>query len=118
MYNIIINLILCSLLFPQSSYNLYSPEINSFYPDSNLWQDNSVFINRNYGVNPITIGVATFDGLNSNGRAYDMTFTGTDSENADTLSSQLIDLSDADTAYFMFYYQSCKASPHRASQKV
>jgi len=79
---------------------------NSFYPDSNLWQDNSVFINRNYGVNPITIGVATFDGLNSNGRAYDMTLTGTDSENADTLSSQQIDLSDADTAYFMFYYQS------------
>ena len=27
MYNIIINLILCSLLFPQSSYNLYSPAI-------------------------------------------------------------------------------------------
>jgi len=79
---------------------------NSFYPDSNLWQDNSVFINRNYGINPITIGVATFDGLNSNGRAYDMTLTGTDSENADTLSSQQIDLSDADTAYFMFYYQS------------
>ena len=38
---------------------------NSFNPDSNLWQDNSVFINRNYGINPITIGVATFDGLNS-----------------------------------------------------
>ena len=78
---------------------------NSSYPDSNLWQDNSVFINRNYGINPITIGVATFDGLNSNGRAYDMTLTGTDSENADTLSSQQIDLSDADTVYFMFYYQ-------------
>ena len=67
----------------------------SFNPDSNLWQDNSVFINRNYGINPITIGVATFDGLNSNGRAYNMTFTGTDSENADTLSSHQIDLSDA-----------------------
>ena len=34
-----------------------------------------------------------------------MTFTGTDSENADTLSSHQIDLSDTDTAYFMFYYQ-------------
>jgi len=78
---------------------------NSSYPDSNLWQDNSVFINRNYGVNPITIGVATFDGLNSNGRAYNMTSTATDSDKADTLTSQKIDLSDADTAYFMFYYQ-------------
>ena len=73
--------------------------------DSNLWQDNSVFINRNYGINPITIGVATFDGLNRFGRPYNLNLTGTDSENADTLTSQQIDLSDADTAYFMFYYQ-------------
>ena len=78
---------------------------NSSYPDSNLWKDNSVFINRNYGVNPITIGVATFDGLNLNGRAYNMTSTATDSENADTLTSQQIDLSNIDTSYFMFYYQ-------------
>ncbi len=78
---------------------------NSSYPDSNLWKDNSVFINRNYGVNPITIGVATFDGLNLNGRAYNMTSTVTDSENADTLTSQQIDLSNIDTSYFMFYYQ-------------
>ena len=73
--------------------------------DSNLWQDNSVFINRNYGVNPITIGVATFDGLNRFGRPYNLNLTGTDSENADTLTSQKIDLSDVDTAYLMFYYQ-------------
>jgi len=78
---------------------------NSYYPDSNLWKDNSVFINRNYGVNPITIGVATFDGLNENGRAYNMTLTGTDSGNADTLTSQKIDLSSIDTAYFIFFYQ-------------
>ena len=77
----------------------------SFFPDSNLWEDNSVFINRNYGVNPITIGVATFDGLNSVGRPYNMTLVGNDSEHADTLTSQNIDLSDVDTAYFMFYYQ-------------
>lgn len=73
--------------------------------DTNLWQDNSVFINRNYGIDPITIGVATFDGLNSFGRPYNLSLTGTDSENADTLTSQQIDLSDVDTAYFMFYYQ-------------
>ena len=59
---------------------------NSSYPDSNLWQDNSVFVNRNYGVNPITIGVATFDGLNSNGRAYNMNSTATVSENADKIN--------------------------------
>ena len=69
---------------------------NSYYPDSNLWEDKYVYVNRNYGVNPITIGVATFDGLDENGRAYDMTFTSTDSENADTLTSQQIDLSVTD----------------------
>tara|TARA_B100000674_G_scaffold486409_1_gene494905 strand:+ start:10987 stop:12819 length:1833 start_codon:yes stop_codon:yes gene_type:complete len=78
---------------------------NSSFPDTILWKDNSVFVNRNYGVNPITIGVATFDGLNSFGRPYDLSLTGTDSENADTLSSRKIDLSDIDTAYFMFFYQ-------------
>ena len=30
---------------------------NSSVPDTILWKDNSVFINKNYGVNPITIGV-------------------------------------------------------------
>ena len=78
---------------------------NNMYPDSNLWMDNYVFVNRNYGVNPITIGVATFDGLNENGRAYNTTFTATDSENADTLTSQEIDLSISDSVYFMFHYQ-------------
>ena len=78
---------------------------NSNFPDTILWKDNSVFVNKNYGVNPITIGVATFDGLNSYGRPYDLSLTGTDSENADTLSSRIIDLSDVDTAYFMFFYQ-------------
>ena len=78
---------------------------NNMYPDSNLWVDNYVFINRDYGINPITIGVATFDGLNENGRAYNMTLTATDSENADTLTSQKIDLSSTDSVYFMFYYQ-------------
>ncbi|MGY8989613.1 MAG: hypothetical protein ACKVJA_05095, partial [Flavobacteriales bacterium] len=34
-----------------------------------------------------------------------MTFTGTDSENADTLTSKKIDLSTIDTAFFMFFYQ-------------
>ena len=70
-----------------------------------MWEDNLVFINRNYGVNPITIGVATFDGLNQFGRAYDMSLTGVDAEDADTLTSHKIDLSSIDTAYFMFFYQ-------------
>ena len=77
----------------------------STIPDSVLWEDNSVFVNRNYGVNPITIGVATFDGLNENGRAYNMTSTVTDSDTADFLTSQKIDLFGVDTAYIMFFFQ-------------
>ena len=99
-----------NIIFSKNKSSLSIPFIDdfsnqSFFPDSNLWHDNSVFINRNYGINPITIGVATFDGLDSEGRPYNMTLTGNDSENADTLSSQSIDLSDVDTAYFMFHYQ-------------
>ena len=95
----------------KSFSDLFVPFIDDFsyksnIPDTLLWENKSVFINRNYGYNPITIGVATFDGLNSLGRPYDISLTGTDSENADTLTSRIIDLSGLDTAYFMFFYQS------------
>ena len=33
------------------------------YPKPSHWLDNDVFINRNYPINPLNIGVATFDGL-------------------------------------------------------
>lgn len=78
---------------------------NSFYPDSNLWQDNNVFINRTYPVDPITIGVATFDGLDSLGFPYDITAINMDGDTADFLTSKRIDLSNIDTAFLLFYYQ-------------
>jgi hypothetical protein len=40
------------------------------YPDTALWLDNYVFVNKTFARNPITIGVATFDGLNADGNAY------------------------------------------------
>ena len=78
---------------------------NSSYPDSNLWQNNNVYVNQCYGVNPITIGVATFDGLNFNGYPYDVNLINIDALPADTLTSHYIDLSVIDTAYLMFFYQ-------------
>ena len=95
----------------KSFSNLVVPFIDDFsyksnIPDTSLWENKSVFVNRSYGYNPITIGVATFDGLNSFGRPYNINLTGTDSENADTLTSRIIDLSGLDSAYFMFFYQS------------
>lgn len=75
------------------------PQVN---PD--LWQQSSVFVNRNYPINPPTIGVATFDGMNEKGLARDF-YPSTSSEPSDTLLSREIDLSSIDSAYFMFYYQ-------------
>ena len=48
--------------FDDFSYN--SPVANI-----DLWQQSSVFVNRTYPINPVTIGVATFDGLDEYGFA-------------------------------------------------
>ena len=40
------------------------------YPDRNLWLDNKVFVNNSMGFNPPSVGVATFDGINYNGKPY------------------------------------------------
>ena len=72
--------------------------------DNNLWRSSSVFVNRSYAINPPTIGVATFDGLDSEGFAYSINISNPEGY-ADTLESQSIDLYDYDSVFFMFYYQ-------------
>lgn len=78
------------------------------YPDVSLWTDSFVYINDNLQANAISYGVATFDGLNQFGLAYDVT-TPNAYVAADTLTSQPIDLSvytsDDTTIFFSFYYQ-------------
>jgi len=71
--------------------------------NNDLWEISSVFVNRSYPINPPTIGVATFDGLNQFGRPYSI--NSTIDGDADTLLSKAIDLSAINTAYFLFYYQ-------------
>jgi len=83
--------------FDDFSYN--SPVANI-----NLWQQSSVFVNSTYPINPVTIGVATFDGLDEYGLARDFSQSNP-SAPSDTLLSQEIDLSTVDTVYFMFYFQ-------------
>ena len=85
------------------------PFIDDFSYDSpvvnnDLWEQSSVFVNRTYPINPPTIGVATFDGLDEYGLARDF-FQPNPSEPSDTLLSQAIDLSLIDSAYFLFFYQ-------------
>ena len=77
---------------------------NSTIADVDLWEQSSVFINRTYPINPVTVGVATFVGLNEYGFARDFSQVNP-SAPSDTLLSQEIDLSAVDTAYLMFYLQ-------------
>ncbi|MDG2139748.1 MAG: T9SS type A sorting domain-containing protein [Flavobacteriales bacterium] len=72
--------------------------------NANKWIGNSVLVNCNYPVNPPTLGAVTFDGLDSNGFAYDINMTNNNGL-ADVLLSQEIDLSAVDTAFFLFYHQ-------------
>lgn len=57
-------------------------------PDANLWLDGEVYVNEDMAVDPPSIGVATFDGIDFRGRPY-----GDGYEAADRLSSAYIDLS-------------------------
>src|SRR5690606_36789300 len=45
--------------------------INSPYPDPAKWADQSVWINNNMAINPLSRGVATFDALDFRGVPYD-----------------------------------------------
>ena len=80
----------------------FSYDASIVNPD--LWNQSSVFVNRNYPINPPTIGVATFDGLDEFGLARDFTQLNS-SDPSDTLLSKEIDLSALTSVYFLFYYQ-------------
>lgn len=76
-----------------------------FYPDENKWVDYNVYINSSYPVNPISYGVATFDGLDSTGYPYNFLLS-TSYGIADYLTSRVIDLTTVtDSVYLSFYYQ-------------
>jgi len=68
--------------------SLESSELH--YPITSLWLDNDVFINSTLGVNPPSIGVATFDGLDAKGEPY-ISYNGVNEDGpSDTLTSQFI----------------------------
>lgn len=75
------------------------------YPDPFKWSDNHVFINTTYPVLPVSLGVATFDILDSAGVLYQQ--AGTQVFLADVLTSQPVDLdlSVSDSIYLSFFYQ-------------
>lgn len=80
---------------------------NGPYPDTAIWLDNKVFINRDFAKAPISLGVATFEGLDYNGFPYDFTAGSTTSAVADFLTSKPIHLNNppSDSVYLSFFYQ-------------
>ncbi|MBK6341101.1 MAG: T9SS type A sorting domain-containing protein [Flavobacteriales bacterium] len=86
-----------------------------------LWEDDDVYINGNYPIEPPTIGVATFDGLARTGYPYDYDqFTAYGI--ADHLTSVDIDLSaplgPEDSLYLSFFYQPQGLSGDNAVQPL
>jgi hypothetical protein len=77
------------------------------YPDSARWLDNKAFINYNFPVAPINLGVATLDGLDPNGYPWNFHGSANISVPCDTLTSKRIEISltSRDSFYFSFYYQ-------------
>ncbi|OIP02610.1 MAG: hypothetical protein AUJ98_00715 [Bacteroidetes bacterium CG2_30_33_31] len=87
---------------------------NRLSPDDRLWSNKYVFINKSFGVNPVTIGVATFDAVNDTGGIY--SYASSFPFIADSLTSNYVRLdstigslnqllSPADSIYLSFYFQ-------------
>ena len=73
------------------------------FPDSLKWIGRSVYINDHMAINPISIGVATFDGLDENGLAYG--FGISIPSLSDSLTSKPINLAGVEGVYLSFHYQ-------------
>lgn len=91
----------------------FSSAQQSAYASQRYWTDSNVYVNTGYPIAPLSIGVATFDGLNSKGYPYNINASVSSSANADYLTSQPINLkrmgavpySANDSLYLSFYYQ-------------
>jgi hypothetical protein len=73
---------------------------------SKIWIDRMALRNDRYGVNPRSLGVATFDGLDDDGYPYQ--FGSAVTNYGDRLTSKPIDLTNysaSDSLYFSFLYQ-------------
>ena len=89
--------------YVQDSARIFFANINE---PSKIWIDSYAYQNYRYGLNPRSLGVVTFDGLDENGFPYQINTSITNY--ADKLSSKPIDLSvfnASDSVYFSFLFQ-------------
>jgi hypothetical protein len=92
----------------QDTLITYAPIVQkSRMPAFTKWIDNYAYHNYTYPYLPPSIGVATLDGLDENGRPYN-NLTPTAYAQADYLTTKPLDLSpytDADSVYLSFFYE-------------
>lgn len=94
-----------------TSSSLYLPFFDDFsyaykspYPSANNWIDSNTYVNCGFAIAPISIGVATFDGLNKRGYPYNLNAAVNVSASADTLTSRLIRLDTINSGSGTHYY--------------
>ncbi|MFN3951647.1 MAG: T9SS type A sorting domain-containing protein [Thermaurantimonas sp.] len=76
---------------------------SSVFPEPSFWADHKVMVNPKKGAGMITIGVATFDGLDEHGKPYHPNKMATDT--CDILTSRFINLLNRTNVFISFYYQ-------------
>ncbi|WP_158276179.1 T9SS type A sorting domain-containing protein [Brumimicrobium oceani] len=89
--------------YVQDSARIFVASINN--PEK-LWLDDQAYHNYRFAVNPWSLGVVTFDGLDAFGYPYN--FSTSTNGIADLLTAKPLDLSGnspADSVYFSFLYQ-------------
>ncbi len=101
-----------------STDTLYLPffddfSINTVWPSQDRWSDSTAFVNYNFGINPPTLGMVTFDGLNKLGNPYDNSNANANGL-CDRLTSNAINLFNddnglpydpTDSLFLIFQYQ-------------
>lgn len=101
------------LTFTETNPDLIQDSLTIYFvhptsQSSNIyWTDDYAYLNETLAVDPLTIGVVTFDGINENGYPYDWSSANAAGK-ADVLTSKPIDLSGlsaSDSIYFSFFYQ-------------
>ncbi len=89
-------------IFQDSATQFFSPVSDP----TKIWIEREAYHNYRFAVNPWSLGVATFDGLDQFGYPYD--FGAATTNYADHLTSKPVDMSGldaSDSVYFSFLYQ-------------
>lgn len=92
-----------TITYQQDSARIFIKQINN---PNQFWLDSNAYHNYRFAVNPISLGVVTFDGLDDMGNAYNIGSASTAIN--DVLTSKPIKMGSfaaSDSVYFSFLYQ-------------